>query len=209
MNSFQTFLRTKSTRWVAFLYTAVALALSQIPLFNYLGYEFSAAIGIVTGLLAGLLTISFFRKQFSDNAVVSKRDLFSFTLYAVATNAVLLLVPLFLISLNAFFVKNCSFADGLAFFFLIPVVTIFFAIALGLSTAAWFRRSVLAYIVLFLLILLHPLYLALTKPQLFAYNFLFGYFPGFTYDEVLTITKTLLLSRLVTFLMAITLLSVT
>ena len=208
MNSSGTLLRTRPTRLAALVYLISALTLSRVPLFNYLGCEFSAAIGVVAGLLAGLLTISFFRRSISPGAL-SKSEFTSLTSRSFVINALLLLLPLAIISINALFVKNCSFVNGFVFFLLIPFVTIVFAVVLGASTAVWFHRPVPWYLIFFLLILLHPIYLTLTSPQLFAYNFLFGYFPGFTYDEVLRITTPVLLCRALTLVAAVALLSFT
>jgi tetratricopeptide (TPR) repeat protein len=208
-NSLVTILRTKSIWITTAAYAVATVILSRIPLFNYLGYEFSASIGVLGGLCSGILTIRLFRREFAGQQNISKRDLISFVSSALLLNLALLLIPLILISLNAFFVKNCSFSSGLAFFFLIPVVTILFSVFLGASAAVWFRRPVIVYSIIFILISLHSLYLTITSPQLFAYNLFFGYFPGFTYDEVLTITRTLILSRLLAIIAGVTLLSVT
>jgi tetratricopeptide (TPR) repeat protein len=202
-----TTLRTKSVWITAAVYAVAAVVCSRIPLFNYLGYEFSAGIGILGGLCSGILTIRLFRREFAGQQNISRRDLISFVLSAFLLNLVLLLIPLILISLNAFFVKNCSLSTGLTFFFLIPVVTILFSVFLGTSAAVWFRRSVIVYLSIFILIFLHSFYLTIASPQLFAYNLFFGYFPGFTYDEVLTITGTLILSRVLTIIAGVTLLS--
>jgi tetratricopeptide (TPR) repeat protein len=209
MDSVLRFHPTRTVWIVALLYAVFSIVLSRIPLFDYLGYEFSAATGIVGGLLSGVLTVSLFRQSFVGKASLLKSELLSFFLFALFINLALLLIPLILISLNAFFVRNCSFSTGLAFFFLIPVITVFFGVSLGLSSAVWFRRPVITYTILFALILLRPVYLSLTSPQLFAYNVLFGYFPGFTYDEVLRITKTLLLFRALTIVTALTILIIT
>jgi len=198
-------LRNKLALRVALLYALLSILLSRTPLFNYLGYEFSAVIGIAAGLLAGLLAISLFRQQRAEVASTSRRKFLSLTVYSLGLNELLLLIPFVLISLNAFFVRNCSFANGLAFFLLIPMISAVCATALGLWTAVWFRRAVFWYVLIFLLVLIHPVYLTLSSPQLYAYNFFFGYFPGFTYDEVLTITPSLLLSRGVTLIVALTL----
>ncbi len=208
MNSFGKLLRLKSTRLAALAYATVTLIFSRVPLLNYLGYEFSAAIGIIAGLLAGLLTISFFRVEFAENSTLSGQNLNWFALRSLSVNAFLILLPLILISLNAFFVKNCSFGEGLSFFVLIPCVTIVFAVALGLSTAVWVHRPVLWYLFFYFIILLHPIYLTFTSPQLFAYNFYFGYFPGFTYDEVLRITKPMVIFRILTIVAAVSVYSV-
>jgi tetratricopeptide (TPR) repeat protein len=208
-NSLLTILRTRLVWIVAVAYIAATVILSRIPLFDYLGYEFSAVTGICAGLFSGLLTIRLFQRKFAGQQTVSKSDLLSFALFDLLLNLALLLIPLSFISLNALLVKNCSFPTGLAFFLLVPAVTVFFSVSLSLSTAVWFRRPVIMYAIIFVLILLHPIYLTIASPQLFAFNFIFGYFPGFTYDEVLTITRTLILSRLLTVIAGVTLLSVT
>jgi tetratricopeptide (TPR) repeat protein len=205
MNSIGNLLRLPATRLTATVYAVAAIILSQIPLFNYLGYEFSAVFGIVGGLAAGLLTISFFRREFNENTQPSVESLKSLAARAIAVHALLLLVPLILISLNAFFVKNCSFLDGLVFFLLIPCVTVVFAVGLGIGTAVWCRRPILWYLLLSFLILLHPVFLIFALPQLFAYDFYFGYFPGFSYDEVLRVTTPMVLFRLFTLVAAATL----
>jgi hypothetical protein len=190
--------RAKSVWITAAVYAVGTVVFSRIPLFNYLGYEFSSGIGILAGLCSGILTIRLFRRKFAGQQNISKRDLISFVFSALLLNLALLLIPLILISLNAFFVKNCSFSTGLAFFLLIPVVTISFSVSLGATVAVWFRRCMTVYLSIFILTFLHSLYVTVASPQLFAYNLFFGYFPGFTYDEVLTITGTLILSRLLT-----------
>jgi tetratricopeptide (TPR) repeat protein len=198
-------LSSKPTRWVAVVYAVLSVVLSRIPLFDYLGFEFSAATGVFAGFLGGLLTISLFRQQFDLHTTLQESEFFSFALRSIAVNTVLLLIPLVVISLNAFFVKNCSFTTGIGFYLLIPLLTVIFAVALSLGTAMWFRRSALMYTFLFFIFLLHPIYVTLTSPQVFAYNVFFGYFPGFTYDEVLGITPSLLFSRLATLIAGVTL----
>ncbi len=51
--------------------------------------------------------------------------------------------------------------------------------------------------------MIYPLYLGYYTPAIYSYNFLYGYFPGFSYDEILTITPTLVLFRAVTVLCAL------
>lgn len=185
--------REKTFVIVAVLYGAFAVLLAQIPLFNYLGYEFSASLGIFIGIVAGFTTISWYKKFFPVQP--SRKDFFSFVRRSLLKNAILLLIPLVLISLNAFFVKNCSWLEGIEFFLLFPIITMFFAFALALCCAILFKKPAALYAVISALILFHPVYLTYSRPQLFAYNFFFGFFPGFSYDEVLKISRTLLLFR--------------
>ncbi len=54
------------------------------------------------------------------------------------------------------------------------------------------------YIILYVLILLHIPLVTLLRPQIFAFNPIIGFFPGFTYDETLQVTQRLLTYRLST-----------
>ena len=42
---------------VVLVYAAISLISTQIPLLNYLGYEFSALIGLLGSVMSGLLTV--------------------------------------------------------------------------------------------------------------------------------------------------------
>ena len=95
-----------------------------------------------------------------------------------------------------FAVKNCSFAQGLAYYALLPVCSMIFSVSLALPLGVVFRRARLIFIVIIAAILSQIVVITYTEPQLFAYNFVLGYFPGITYDETLNGLSTLVpLSR--------------
>ncbi len=177
-----------------------SVELIQLPLFNYLGYEFSATVSLLIPILAGPITIRIFRRNKSAQEL-SPTEIFRNTLKESLQRTFLLLaIPFIVATLNVFLVKNCSYSEGVIFFLLIPVVTALWSISLALFCAALFRRALLFYFLFLIFTLIHPLYLGYFTPAIYSYNFIYGYFPGFSYDEVLTITPTLVLFRLLTVL---------
>ena len=175
---------------IALFVTAVIL--TQIPLFNYLGYEFSAVIDLVWSLLAGLLTISLWNKR-------SARDELQLGPFAIRSLAIVLLalfIPLLVIAVNAFFVKNCSFPQGIILFSLITILGVAFSHALALFCTIVFPRwKKTSFVIVWIIVLAQMAYVGLTGPQIFAFNPVLGFFPGLTYDETLDINAHLLLYR--------------
>jgi tetratricopeptide (TPR) repeat protein len=182
----------------AALYAVVALVCTQIPLLNYLGYEYSAVIGFVGAFVAGFMTIRitgevYHREEGSTPGIV----LDAFT-KSVRANLLLLIIPLIIILLAVIFVKNCSLMQGFAFFLLLPMVSVLFGSALGFYCTihySWPRVMFLFYAAAFILYSLAEGY---WTPAIFSYNFLYGYFPGLSYDEVLRITPSLVFFRVLT-----------
>jgi len=181
-----------SVRIAVALLVFVSLGCTQVPLFNYLGFEFSALIAVVLSLLAGLLTISLWQK--SRGAYAGR--LLSFTQRSALLFGFLVALPFVIISANAFVVKNCSFLHGTLLFLLIPVPAVLLAHSVALVISVLIehgRRS--WFVFLWLLALLHIVYVTFTGPQIFAFNPILGFFPGFTYDEALEIISRLLVYR--------------
>jgi hypothetical protein len=184
-------MRPRATVLSSLIYLVVSITLCTIPLFNYLGYEFSAVIALLVPIIAGLTTLSNLKPRTSNLLLAPLWQ-------SLTTNLLLLLIPLLVVTLNVFRVKNCSYGEGVLFYLLLPCVTVFFSVALGLFCGVIFRRAKLLYVLLVVLILSHPLYIGYTTPAIYSYNFIYGYFPGFSYDEVAGISPTLLLFRGVT-----------
>ncbi len=169
-----------------------SLVCTQIPLLNYLGFEFSVFMGIVGSFVAGLLTITIASRDRERQATEMLRQ-------GAILSFLLLVPPLVIISANAILVKNCSFAMGLMFYVLIPVPSVLFSVALAalivVLTPRW-RKTL--FVSSFVVILLHIAYVTFTDVQIFAFNPLVGYFPGVTYDETLNIELRLVISRIAT-----------
>ena len=187
---------------LSFLLSALAVLvctfiLIRLPLFNYLGYEFSAASALIIPFFLGPLTIKAFRRLAKEQQTSS--TLFISTLKESGRYGFLLLaIPFITATVNMYVVKNCSYGEGLLFFFLIPVITAIWSISLAFVCAALFRRARLVYFFLLIVNLLYPAYLGYFTPAIYSYNFIYGYFPGFSYDEILRISPALLLFRGIT-----------
>ncbi len=181
----------------ALILLLLSVLFARIPLLNYLGFEYAVAVALALPWVVGLPSIRFFRAERGFQRACT---------YALTRGLALLLVPLAVATANLVFVRNCSYAEGLLFLILIPGITVFWSAALAGFCATAFRRSGLAYSAIIILCLVYPLYTGYTSPQIFSYNFIYGFFPGFSYDEVLRITPLFLLSRLYTILAGLLLL---
>ena len=92
---------------------------------------------------------------------------------------------------------NCYLREGAVFFLLIPVVSVFFASSLGLLTGFVFgRRGFLVGALIIIGTIIYSLWRLYDGVSLFIYNPVFGFFPGPIYDEVIPVTMTLVLYRL-------------
>ena len=171
-----------------------SLICTQVPLFNYLGFEFSALTALFLGFLCGMITISQWRTQESHQA-----DDESFWRYVKSLGlllAICCLVPLLILTLNAMVVKNCSFSQGLVFYGLLVVPGVLFcsSMALVLSVSS-FRWKKTWFTFLYAILLFHIVFVTFIRPQIYAFNPVIGFFPGITYDETMQVEGRLLLYR--------------
>jgi hypothetical protein len=171
----------------------LSLLLTQIPLFNYLGYEFSAVIVLLWSLIAGLLTISLWNKRH----VEANERFAAFVVRSLMTVLLALIIPFAVIGVNAFFVKNCSFPQGIILFLLVSVLGVVFVHAVSLFCLVAFPRwKKTSFVLTWIAVLAQIPYVGLTAPQIFAFNPILGFFPGLTYDETLDVTGRLLVFRI-------------
>ena len=171
----------------------LAAGLFQIPLFNYLGYEFSAVMTLPAAFISGFLTISLFRlhRQFELTRELWMSAFFSY----FVVNAILLLIPMAVMMLNAIAVKNCSLVTGVVYYLLLPYGTMLLCVPLAALIATMFKHARIVFTLVVLGLLLQIIAVTYLQPQLFAFNPILGYFPGFTYDEVLADLTPLVLYR--------------
>src|SRR5262249_16777187 len=107
----------------------------------------------------------------------------------------LLILPLVLISANALRVRNCDYATGLAFFALLPVVSVACATATGFVCARMLRRPALGAWLVILASMVWGLVRFYRTPAIFGFDPLVGYFAGTLYDEDLSIPTALYFAR--------------
>ncbi len=201
MRVLRSYIRLHVVQNMAMIYFLIAGLLTQVPLFNYLGFEFSALMTIPTAFISGMLTISFLNDHLTKP--LTRRTWLFVTFDYLKVNALLLVIPLFAMSVNAIAVKNCSFVQGAEYYLLLPVCTMIFSVALAMVIRLFFRHARIIYTLAVIVILLQIVFITYFKPQLFAYNFILGYFPGFTYDETLNNISTLVLFREFTLIAAL------
>jgi hypothetical protein len=179
-----------------FIIAGIVIGLLRLPLFNQLGYEYSAVLALAVPWLCGGLAIGSFRSRFTDQP--DARLFLSAASESIMRSVVLLVIPYLAAGINTAFVKNCAFTQGTEFYILIPVVTAIWSASFGIFSYTITKRPVLFFTLAHLLVLLYPLYVGYTQPQIFSYNIVYGYFPGFSYDEILPVTGTLILFRAIT-----------
>jgi hypothetical protein len=193
------FLKTSRERkqWtIAVVLTVIlSIGLLRLPLLNYLGYEYSAAVSLAVPWLCGGLTIGSLRSRFGGGPAPHAANITSSIGESIARSIILLIIPYLSAGINAAFVKNCSFAEGTGFYLLLPVITAIWSTFFAVFCYTVTRRAILLFVSAHILILLYPIYAGYAQPQIFSYNIVYGYFPGFSYDEVLPITGTLILFR--------------
>ncbi len=194
-------LRRVDTFVVGLIYLIAALACTRIPLLHSLGYESSLIFALIGSAAAALLTVNrirrFYREPALDRTLMMtgvRRSLQS----SLLTNLLLLLIPLVVLLANAVVVKNCSLRDGLLFYLLLPGMSVVFSTALAFFCVMHYRRSRIMFFLFMAISFCYALALGYFTPAIFSYNFFYGYFPGFTYDEGLSVTSTLVSFRLIT-----------
>ena len=168
---------------------------SRIPLFNYLGFEFSALTVLLAGYISGILTIGLWNQTVPE----FKSDVWRYIGRCAAASFVLLVIPFLLLLANAVLVKNCSLGDGAKLYTLTVVPGVFFSISLAVFIGMGFKKLRKTFFtVTYILVLLHIPFVTLFRPQVFAFNPILGFFPGFTYDESLQVMQRLFTYRLAT-----------
>lgn len=195
------------------LYLAVALTCAFLPLLGTLGYESALLFALLAawgGALLPLRALHLFRRvdAWDKRTVASVSGTGSTTrawtlaarwLHITLAGWTLLLVPMAVLAFNALRVPNCAPLEGALFWLLLPVPTVAFTTAALLFLDRLFgRRAGAAYFLLLLLLLVQPFVQIFTRPQIFAYNHVFGMFLGLSWDQSQPPFSTLLLYRLST-----------
>ena len=167
-----------------------SVLLLRLPLFNELGYEFSVAIALIVPLLNWYIVRLHLRREAAGEPAEN-----SIHTPAVVTQLrclILLCVPLLAATVNLVFVKNCSYGQGVGLYILIPVITSFWVHGLIFLCRALSKKPLLWYVVVLLILFAYVLYLGYATPQIYSYNFVYGFFGGFSYDETMSVSLQLL-----------------
>ena len=189
---------TRTLVWGGLL-AALAVVLDFQPLFDVLGYDFAAVVGLATALAAvdvGQGTVARWRDAGGGPATPAATV--RLVGRAVTTALALLALPLLLSLANAIRIRNCNLWAGLGFFLLLPVATALYAAPAGvLAALASPRRGRALALALPMASLFWTLRRLYHDPPVFAFDPFFGYFPGPIYDEALRPPAALVHFRLV------------
>jgi tetratricopeptide (TPR) repeat protein len=178
---------------VLILYNFILL---QLPLTNVFGFEFAVFNGIILVILTGFYSISLLRNP--SNPDLPRR---SFKTGFRISSVLFLLIPFAIALINSFYTVSCSVIDGIIFYLIIAAPSIVVGNGIAFSAFAFSRRkTILFFSVIYLIILLIPLFEYYFNPQMYFYNPIFTYFPGSVYDEGIEINAKLILYRTVNLL---------
>lgn len=197
-------LRRRVTLLTGALYLLAAVAMTQVSRLNTLGYESALLFGLIAAWIGGILPLRLTRPPDAKHVQAAPADgggdrfagMLRDWLRLSATGALLLLPPMAVLTGNAAFVRNCAMFEGALFWLLIPFGTVLFSAALVLFLRALFGRSAgVTYYLVLLLLLVQPVLQIFTRPQIYAYNHVFGMFLGLSWDQTQPPFLTLLMYR--------------
>ena len=188
----------------AVLLTVASLGLIGFgsPLFQTLGFEFSASMATVLSLVVGLLAAR--RVRFHPS-----RTFGAATGKTILDALILSLIPLILSLISALSIPNCALSDGFVFYLEVALPSAILAAMFGtaIGSVSRTKRSVTYLYLAFWLatfgLSLLPGYIF---PQIYTYGWQYGYFPGLVWDEALTLSRTYLIFRIECFAFALALL---
>jgi len=186
--------------------TAAAAAMTQMPLVDDLGFEFAFLTAAVATFATGVMTVhlvSAWRRdgwQGNGPRTDGPRNTRHSTLLALLFGLSLstLLLPMAVMFVKIWISGFCNVPEGLAFYLLLPGISVLWATAVALLCALATERrrnGTLLFLGVMFVSVGISLYRLATEPPVFAYNPIIGYFPGPIYDEVVVITSTLLAAR--------------
>jgi hypothetical protein len=170
------------------------LALHQ-SLTSTLGYEFASWITLLSLPLAATAS---FTRCYRNTQISIWRHL--------RDNLCLLLIPLLVVCLNELRLGSCGFFSGLAFYLLLPVVSVILVTTVVIFCWRVAQRSWPAVGLFSGIIITSMLFTGgrlLFGVATFAYNPFFGWFPGPIYDAAIAIDSRLVLYRLLVLVMAL------
>ena len=176
--------------------TAVALAMTQLPLVGDLGFEFAVLTAFIATFATGSMTIHLVAAWRLSHGKVTTLSTLLATLFGLSLST--LLLPLIVMLVKNWISGFCNVPEGLAFYLLLPAITVLWSTSVASLCALATKRKLHATL-LFLAVMSVSIgisvYRLATQPPVFVYNPIIGYFPGPIYDEVVVITSTLLAAR--------------
>lgn len=181
--------------------TIAAVAMTQMPLVDDLGFEFAFLTAFIATFAVGLMTIHLvagWRSDCVQHPRMQHPRLSAMLALLFGLSLSTLLLPLAVMYVKSWISGFCNVPEGLAFYLLLPGISVLWSTAVALACVLAVDRrlhaSLLFLGVMFVSIGI-SLYRLVVQPPVFVYNPIIGYFPGPIYDEVVVITTTLLTAR--------------
>ena len=191
--------------------TAAAAAMTQMPLVGDLGFEFAFLTAAIATFATGVMTVHLVSGWRRDGwrgdstrtdspETDGPRNTCHSALLALLFGLSLstLLLPMAVMFVKSWISGFCNVPEGLAFYLLLPGISVLWATAVALLCALAverIRHATLLFLGVMFVSLGISVFRLATEPPVFAYNPIIGYFPGPIYDEVVVITSTLLAAR--------------
>jgi len=190
--------------WVVVL-VAVAGVLCSVPLLGTLGFGFAFVLALCASIAAVDLGAALVRGARSldahafDHSRAPGEVVLELCARASAVGLLLLVVPVLMVALNAFRVRNCDLGFGIRALFAMPILSIVYgaSVGVGLGLIAGRRRR-FALLLPYLFVALAVVTSGLSfygAPPVFFYNPMVGFFPGNLYDESIEIGGTFAWAR--------------
>ncbi len=184
----------------------VAITLALLPQLGTLNYYFSFVVAFVVGPGAFHLGLAAGRRLLSRRGLVGPGEESAAILAALFSAALLAVVPLVIVTLNALRVQPCDYWGGLLFFALGPLAGALYSSLPGFAVGALVRRRHLARAMVAVLVsatIAFPLARLYFGPAIHLYHPVVGYFSGAIYDEVIEVRLPFVAFRLVNLLEAL------
>lgn len=176
------FFRFKNYGVSAILLFIINIYLTTIPLTEYFSYEIAAMNAVFLVLIGGIFSITHIK------IIGVRKFLRTFPNQWIERIAILLAIPFAIAFLNALLLKQCPFGDGIVFYMLITVPSVFIGVLLGYSALLINERyAQLIFLGFFLMLFVHPLLELFFYPQIYVFSPVIVQFSPVIYDELIDI----------------------
>ena len=172
------------------------ILLLNLPLTNYLGYEFSIFNCAILVLLSGIFVISYLKR-----ITISKESIKEISKTLAWVSFIFLILPFLISFVSIFKTITCPIKDGIIFYIVLTIPAAVIGIALGILSFSINKKfSILIFLLSLFLIALIPVLEIYFNPQIYFYNPIVGFFPGTIYDEGIEVDLKLIVYRLLNLL---------
>ncbi len=153
------------------------------------GFEYSIANSILLVIVSGIFSIGYITKRTFPKSYIFPIPYKAFLIFII--------LPLVISVTHSFFAMMCSLKEGLIFYLVFTLPSVFIGYSLGLFCIAFVNKfRAITFLALVILIVLISLFEFYFNPQVYFLNAVFGYFPGTIYDEGIRISTKIITYRI-------------